>query len=61
MHHHVALSEYTLRMPIEISPLTLLLQGMENMTILTRFLTQIDKFAALEDSKKNERPKVPHI
>jgi len=48
-------------MPIEISPLTLLLQGMENMTILTRFLTQIDKFVALEDSKKNERPKVPHI
>jgi len=59
MHYTAALSEYTLSMPVEIGPLKFCRQEIENIIFSTRFSAQIDKFVTLEDSKKNERPKVP--
>jgi len=59
MHHNVALSKRSLSMLGEIGPLKFCLQEIENITFSARFLTQIDNFATLEDSKKNERPKAP--
>ena len=61
MHHNVALSKYTLSMPVEIGPLKFCRQEIENITFSTRFWTQIGKFGGSDGAQETRAPGVPRI